>query len=93
MRGTKMLKEKKEPEIVKELDTTGLFCPEPLFQLRELSEKVEIGQCFKVVADDPAAEEDFKRWAKRVTDFEIIDFVKNGNLLSFTFRKKNDGGE
>jgi len=84
-----ILKEmKNEIEITKELDTTGLFCPEPLLELRELSEIVEIGQCFKVVADDPAAEEDFKRWAKR-TDTEIVDFVRNGNLLTFTFRKKN----
>jgi TusA-related sulfurtransferase len=84
-----ILKEmKNELEITKELDTTGLFCPEPLLELRELSETVEIGQCFKVMADDPAAEEDFKRWAKR-TDTEIIDFVRNGNLLTFTFRKKN----
>lgn len=72
---------------MKELDTTGLFCPEPLFELRELIETVEIGQCFKVVADDPAAEEDFKRWAKR-TDTEIIDFVRYGKLLTFTFKKK-----
>jgi TusA-related sulfurtransferase len=40
-----------------------------------------------VLADDPAAEEDFKRWAKR-TGNEIIDFTKNGDLLTFTFRKK-----
>lgn len=82
-----MNEKKNENEIVKELDTTGLFCPEPLFELRELIETVEIGQCFKVVADDPAAEEDFKRWAKR-TDTEIIDFVRYGKLLTFTFKKK-----
>ncbi len=82
-----MSENKREIEIVKELDTTGLFCPEPLFEVRELNETVDIGQCFMVLADDPAAEEDFKRWAKR-TGNEIIEFTKNGDLLTFTFRKK-----
>jgi TusA-related sulfurtransferase len=83
-----MSEKESEIGIVKELDTTGLFCPEPLFEVRELNETIEIGQCFTVLADDPAAEEDFKRWAKR-TGNEIIDFSKNGDLLTFTFRKKN----
>jgi len=76
-----------EPLFDVELDTRGLFCPEPLFEIRNLSEELEIGQCFKVMADDPAAEEDFKRWAKR-TDTDIIDFTKEGDDLIFYFRKK-----
>lgn len=76
-----------EPLFDVELDTRGLFCPEPLFEIRNLSEDLEIGQCFKVMADDPAAEEDFKRWAKR-TDTEIIKFDKENNDLIFYFRKR-----
>ncbi len=79
--------EEKNIELVEELDTTGLFCPEPLFELRELSEKVEIGQCFKVLADDPAAEEDFHRWAKR-TGNEVLDFSKDDDLLTFIIKKQ-----
>jgi tRNA 2-thiouridine synthesizing protein A len=79
--------DKKDIEIVKELDTTGLFCPEPLFEVREMSESIEIGQCFKVLADDPAAEEDLLRWAKR-TETEILDFKKENDLLTFIFKKK-----
>ena len=74
-------------EFDEELDTRGLFCPEPLFEVRNLSETLEIGQCFKVMADDPAAEEDLKRWAKR-TDTEILDFTKDGDDLVFYFKKK-----
>ena len=82
-----MTQEKKDIEIVKELDTTGLFCPEPLFEVRELSETIEIGQCFKVLADDPAAEEDLHRWAKR-TGNEVLDFRKDDDLLTFIIKKK-----
>jgi TusA-related sulfurtransferase len=81
------MNEKENIEIVEELDTTGLFCPEPLFEVRNLSETVEVGQCFRVVADDPAAEEDLQRWAKR-TETEILDFTKEDDILTFVFRKK-----
>ncbi len=76
-----------EIEVAEELDTRRLFCPEPLFEVRNLSETLEIGQCFKVLADDPAAEEDLTRWAKR-TETEILEFVKDGEDLIFYFKKK-----
>lgn len=69
-----------------ELDTRGLFCPEPLFEVRNLSENLKIGQCFKVLADDPAAEEDLKRWAKR-TETRLVEFQKDGDDLIFYFQK------
>ena len=73
-------------EIVEELDTRGLYCPEPLFEARNLSETLEIGQCFKVIADDPAADEDLHRWAKR-TDTEVVEFRKDGDDIVFVFKK------
>ncbi|MFX0009421.1 MAG: sulfurtransferase TusA family protein [Candidatus Hermodarchaeota archaeon] len=69
-----------------ELDTRGLFCPEPLFEVRNFAETMEIGQCFKVMADDPAAEEDLMRWAKK-TDTELVEFHKDGDDLIFYFKK------
>ena len=82
-----MSSEKKEGvEIAEELDARGLYCPEPLFETRNLSETVEKGQCFKVIADDPAADEDLHRWAKR-TDTEIMEFRKDGDDLIFIFKK------
>ncbi|MFX1571947.1 MAG: sulfurtransferase TusA family protein [Promethearchaeota archaeon] len=77
----------KELEYTEELDTRGLFCPEPLFEVRNFSENLEVGQCFKVIADDPAAEEDLKRWAKR-TDTQLVEFHKDGEDLIFYFKKK-----
>ena len=47
------------------LDCIGLYCPEPLFQTREAIDAVEIGDVLEVFADDPAAEEDLTRFAKR----------------------------
>lgn len=75
-----------EIKIESELDTRGLYCPEPLFEVRNLSETLNVGQCFKVFADDPAAEEDLKRWAKR-TDTKVVEFNKDGEDLIFVFKK------
>lgn len=75
-----------EIKIEEELDTRGLYCPEPLFEVRHLSETLSVGQCFKVIADDPAAEEDLKRWAKR-TDTKVVEFKKDGDDLIFIFKK------
>ena len=69
-----------------ELDCIGLYCPEPIAQTREEIDKLEVGKVLKVEADDPAAEEDIKRWAKR-TGHEIMSFEKDGTILTFFIRK------
>ncbi len=53
------------------LDCVGLYCPQPLFQTREAIDKLRVGDILEVLADDPAAEPDLKRFAKR-TGHEIV---------------------
>ncbi len=69
-----------------ELDCLGLYCPMPIAMTKEEIEKIGVGQVLKVVADDPAAEEDIKRWAKR-TEHEILKFEKEGAVLTFFIRR------
>ena len=69
-----------------ELDCVGLYCPMPIAMTKEEIDKIEIGQVLKVEADDPAAEEDIKRWAKR-TGHEIMKFKKEGSLLTFYIKR------
>jgi tRNA 2-thiouridine synthesizing protein A len=68
------------------LDCIGLFCPQPLFQTRENIDSIEVGEILEVLSDDPAAEEDLKRFAKR-TGHEIVGFEKKGDVLRFLIRK------
>ncbi len=70
----------------KTLDCIGLFCPEPLFQTRESIDSIEKGEILEVLADDPAAEEDIKRFAKR-TGHEIISFEKRDESMRFLIKK------
>lgn len=70
----------------KTVDCIGLYCPQPLLQAREGIDSIQIGEVLEVLADDPAAEEDIKRFAKR-TGHEIISFVKDGDTLRFLIKK------
>jgi len=69
-----------------ELDCVGLYCPIPIAQTKEEIDKLEVDQVLKVEADDPAAEEDIKRWAKRI-GHEIVRFEKEGAIITFYIRK------
>jgi tRNA 2-thiouridine synthesizing protein A len=69
-----------------ELDCVGLYCPIPIAQTKEEIDKLDVDQVLKVEADDPSAEEDIKRWAKRI-GHEIMKFEKEGTLLTFYIRK------
>jgi TusA-related sulfurtransferase len=68
------------------LDCVGLFCPLPIARTKEEIENIEVGQILKVEADDPAAEEDIKRWAKRA-GHEILHFEKLENILTFWIKR------
>jgi tRNA 2-thiouridine synthesizing protein A len=70
----------------KTLDCIGLYCPEPLFQTREQIDSIAVGDILEVLSDDPAAEEDLKRFAKR-TGNELLSFENAGGRLRFLIKK------
>ncbi len=59
----------------------------PIAMTKDGIDIIQIGEILKVEADDPAAEEDIKRWAKR-TGHEILKFEKEGTILTFFIKKK-----
>jgi TusA-related sulfurtransferase len=69
-----------------ELDCVGLYCPMPIAMTKEKIEQIQVGQVLKVEADDPAAYEDIKRWAKR-TGHKILKFEKEGTILTFYIKR------
>ncbi len=71
---------------VETLDCVGLFCPEPLFQTREAIDQIEVGEVLEVLADDPAAEEDLTRFAKR-TGNEIVSIEDEGDYKRFLIKR------
>ena len=68
------------------LDCLGLYCPEPLFQTRENIDQIEPGEILEVITDDPAAEEDLKRFAKRA-GHEVVSYEKGDDHMRFLIKR------
>ena len=75
-----------EAPATESLDCVGLYCPEPLFQARADMDGLEVGDVLEVLADDPAAEEDLTRFAKR-TGHEVVSIEDLGTHKRFLIRK------
>jgi len=68
------------------LDSRGSTCPGPIFMITDKMKELKPGQVLKVDADDPAAEEDVKAWAKR-SGHELLQIQKTGNEVKFYIKK------
>jgi tRNA 2-thiouridine synthesizing protein A len=73
--------------VLKEIDLTGLYCPLPVIKARDEIVSVAVGEDLKILADDPAAEEDLKRWASR-SGHEVLSCRKNGEVITVVVRRK-----
>ncbi len=69
------------------LDCIGLYCPVPVLNTRQEMDKLAIGEILEVLADDPAAEEDLKAWAKR-TGQKILEIEKTDEGMRFLIQKE-----
>jgi TusA-related sulfurtransferase len=58
----------------------------PIARTKEEIENIEVGQVLKVEADDPAAEEDIARWAKRA-GHQVLKLEKSGNTITFFIKR------
>jgi len=68
------------------LDCIGLYCPMPVIRTKQEMDKLAVGETLEVLADDPAAEEDLKAWAKR-TGHKILEIEKINEGLRFLIKK------
>jgi len=69
------------------LDCIGLYCPTPVLKTRQEMDKLAIGEILEVLADDPAAEEDLKAWAKRAGQ-RILAMEKTDAGMRFFISKE-----
>ena len=77
-------------EPTESLDCIGLFCPQPLFQTREAIDRLKPGEVLEMLSDDPAAEEDIKRFAKRTGNI-LLNFERlEDGVQRFLIKKKED---
>ena len=82
-----MVDPKSPKQVHQILDCIGRYCPTPVLQTRQEMDKLAIGEVLEVLADDPAAEEDLKAWAKR-TGQRILEIEKIDEGLRFLILKE-----
>ena len=63
-----------------------MFCPEPVFRTKIEMERMIVGNILKVIADDPASEEDISRWVNR-TGHQLLEIKKSDKDIEFTIKK------
>ncbi|OQA14365.1 MAG: Sulfurtransferase TusA [bacterium ADurb.Bin363] len=68
------------------LDCTGLYCPVPIFETRKKIDDMESGKILKLIADDPASEEDIGAWSK-TTGNKLLKIEKDRDRFIFYIRK------
>lgn len=76
----------KDLEPDRALDCLGLYCPEPVFRTRLILDDMDAGEVLEVTADDPAADEDLRRLAKRL-GHEIVGRELHDGLLKILIKK------
>lgn len=69
------------------LDCIGLICPLPVLKASKEIDQLAPGQILEVLADDPAADADFRAWAKR-TGHELLAVEERSEGKRFLIQKK-----
>ncbi len=82
-----MVNSRSNNEANQPLDCIGLYCPIPVLKTREEMDKLAVGEVLEVLADDPAAEEDLKAWAKR-TGQKLLTIEKTDEGMRFLILKE-----
>jgi tRNA 2-thiouridine synthesizing protein A len=72
--------------IDKLLDTTGLFCPEPVMMLHSTFKDIKVGDVVKVLATDPSTKRDIPKFCLFL-GHELIQQVDDGAQYQYVIRK------
>tara|TARA_Y100000814_G_scaffold226150_1_gene170087 strand:+ start:683 stop:934 length:252 start_codon:yes stop_codon:yes gene_type:complete len=75
-----------EIKVTRELDATGLLCPEPLMLVRNILREMKIKEVILVVATDPSTERDFNNLC-RFMGHEIVLKKVNQDKFEYWIRK------
>lgn len=74
------------PKIDKLLDTTGLFCPEPVMMLHSTFRDIRAGDVVKVLATDPSTTRDIPKFCLFL-GHELLDQSEINSQYHFLIRK------
>jgi tRNA 2-thiouridine synthesizing protein A len=72
--------------IDKLLDTTGLFCPEPVMMLHSTFKDIKVGDVVKVLATDPSTTRDIPKFCLFL-GHELIEQTEADSGYQYLIRK------
>ncbi|MCE0733934.1 sulfurtransferase TusA [Halomonas sp. G15] len=73
------------PDFHAELDTTGLYCPEPIMLMHNKVRDMQAGEVLKVIASDPATTRDVPRFCQFL-GHELVDQRQLGDSYLYFIR-------
>ena len=73
-------------EKIKELDTLGLRCPEPVMMVRKTVRKMQEGELLNVIADDPATTRDIPSFC-RFMEHTLVEANTDQTPYRYLIRK------
>jgi tRNA 2-thiouridine synthesizing protein A len=73
-------------EITKQLDATGLTCPEPVMLLHKVMREIDNGDCVEVIATDPSTQRDIPKFCQFLNHRLLRQEVAQGRFI-FHLRK------
>lgn len=68
------------------LDTSGLYCPEPVMLLHNKVRDMQAGECVEVIASDPSTQRDIPRFCGFL-NHELVSSEQRGELFVYLIRK------
>lgn len=71
------------------LDTSGLFCPEPVMLLHKKIRQMGVGQVLYVKATDPSTQRDIPKFCEFL-GHQLIDQSLQGECYEYFIRKGNE---
>lgn len=75
-----------QPPTDQELDTCGLFCPEPVMMLHNRINDMASGQTVKVLATDPSTQRDIPKFCNFL-EHELLHQESSEKAFTYWIRK------
>jgi len=70
------------PNFDREIDLSGLICPQPLLETTKALKKLSYGKVLKVICTDPSSEIDFKVLSE-TSAHQLLDYFHSEGKLFF----------
>lgn len=73
-------------DVEKQLDASGLLCPEPVMMLHRAVREVSTGQVIEMIATDPSTTRDVPKFC-HFLGHELLDQEDNGRTYRYLIKK------